>query len=274
MPQQTSLFKIRGKVDNQSFYYSKNGGHLIRRINPAMSERVKTEDTFENTRKNAAEFANIAKIMGRLVASFTERNRYVLTPIQSAQLIKKWLKTLPENEMPWGQRSVPPQYLKDIYPSFNRYSKNPLPEDLVNIFTEGVAVMGGAPYYKFQLNDGDGLKLNEGWGEDLRLKGVSGIRVELAAVASTAPAFNVLTHEFPDPKGPYYWLDEVAFCQLGVDTEIFSGDQISNHTLVMDTLGYFEAVCLTVVPYRGTPDNPVYLQNLGSFKAIPFKYDI
>lgn len=57
MPIQAGTYKVRGKMENRSYYKPKySANHLVRSINQQMSERVKTEPGFANTRANAAEF--------------------------------------------------------------------------------------------------------------------------------------------------------------------------------------------------------------------------
>lgn len=60
MPRQISTIQIRGKHNGQSFYTIKGKtGGFMRNINQAMSERVKTEENFANTRRYASEFGHV-----------------------------------------------------------------------------------------------------------------------------------------------------------------------------------------------------------------------
>lgn len=57
MPRQKGLYRIKGKHNGLSYYSVKDGvGDVFRRINEQMSQRVKTEPEFVNTRKYAEEF--------------------------------------------------------------------------------------------------------------------------------------------------------------------------------------------------------------------------
>lgn len=57
MPRQKGLYRIKGKHQGLSYYSVKDGvGDVFRRINEQMSQRVKTEPEFANTRKYAEEF--------------------------------------------------------------------------------------------------------------------------------------------------------------------------------------------------------------------------
>lgn len=57
MPKQSGIYQIKGKFENRSYYKPKNmSTGIFRSINQQMSERVKTEPNFANTRANAGEF--------------------------------------------------------------------------------------------------------------------------------------------------------------------------------------------------------------------------
>lgn len=57
MPKQVGTYKVKGKMEGRSYYKPKySEDHLLRTINPQMSERVKKDPKFLNTRKCAEEF--------------------------------------------------------------------------------------------------------------------------------------------------------------------------------------------------------------------------
>lgn len=57
MPKQSGVHILRGKLNNECYYTMKgHPGGFVRRINQNMSQRVKTEPGFEQTRKYASEF--------------------------------------------------------------------------------------------------------------------------------------------------------------------------------------------------------------------------
>lgn len=129
MPKQSSLFKVRGKMDGNSFYYSSLGGYQFRKINPNMSERVKTEDQFINTRRNAAEFGAAGSMAGAICRAFFQSFRFVGTPKLNGILTKLIDGLIRANTSgQWGQRNVMVSLMPEIQHTFNRCLKNPFPQ--------------------------------------------------------------------------------------------------------------------------------------------------
>ena len=128
MPKQSSLFKVRGKMDGNSFYYSSLGGYQFRKINPNMSERVKTEDQFINTRRNAAEFGAAGSMAGAICRAFYQSFRFVSTPKLNGILTKLIDRLIRSNTSgQWGQRNVMPTLMPQIQQTFNGCMKNQMP---------------------------------------------------------------------------------------------------------------------------------------------------
>ena len=132
MPKQEGTFKIRGKLNGQSYFYTKNGGYQLRNINPNMSERVKTEESFTNTRKCAAEFGACAKSAAEMVGAVANRWRYMLAPDSVAIMTKKiYEEMLLDSVSAWGQRQITTiDQVRLIQNKYNALSKNPFPSDL------------------------------------------------------------------------------------------------------------------------------------------------
>lgn len=128
MAKQYGLHKIGGKVDGQSYYYSKNGGFVSRKVNPGMSERVKTGKEYANTRKNNSEFGMCGDFAGALIRPITQRWRFILDSIATGKMVKelKHLLSL-DNASPWGQRLIKANAHMNIFSKFNSLSKNELP---------------------------------------------------------------------------------------------------------------------------------------------------
>lgn len=128
MAKQNSLVNITGKLDNHSYYHTRNGGFQVRRINPNMSERVKTEETFQNTRFNAREFGASGSIAGACITLMENKYRYILTPIMVGELTKAILRyTQTDTTHDWGKRELPAPYFSTVQGIFNKLLKNPFP---------------------------------------------------------------------------------------------------------------------------------------------------
>lgn len=90
MPLQKSVYKVKGKMDGMSYFYSKNGGYQFRTINPAMSDLVKNDPRFEMTREYGYAFGLGASFSGALLKCISNRWRYILRANTHAELTKKY----------------------------------------------------------------------------------------------------------------------------------------------------------------------------------------
>lgn len=139
MAKQYGIHKLGGKVDGQSYYYSKNGGFVSRKINIGMSNRVKTAKEYANTRLINAEFGAAGNLSGTIISPVSQRWRFILNPIATGMLVKAIKAAMMQDTAnPWGERVVPLAEMAGIQDYFNRLSKNQVPEDVKALFTDSV----------------------------------------------------------------------------------------------------------------------------------------
>lgn len=108
MAKQSGLHQLRGKVGEHS-YYKQTGiqSGLIRSINQGMSERVKTDAAFVNTRLNNAEFGQGGRLASVFAQYITPKYRPMILPFSQskmAKIILEYIKT--DTTAPWGQRNI------------------------------------------------------------------------------------------------------------------------------------------------------------------------
>ena len=140
MAKQKSIFKIKGVVDGQSFFYSKLGGYQLRKINPNMSERVKTEPAFENTRLAAQEFKGAASTASAIVRGVTSRWRFFSTPKLVGDLTKYLIAQNPSDPShPWGQRTLTQNVMENVQNYYNSRQKVQMPSFIQQYFDEKVS---------------------------------------------------------------------------------------------------------------------------------------
>lgn len=77
-------------MDGMSYFYSKNGGYQFRQINPNMSELVKTDPRFANTRYYSKAFGKGANWSGTLLQAISSRWRFLLRTNAHAILTQKY----------------------------------------------------------------------------------------------------------------------------------------------------------------------------------------
>ena len=89
MAKQRGIHQISGKINNLCYYEQKYvRGGLIRRINDAMSERLKTDPVFANTRRANKIFGGCSIVAKTLLDFFGNRNTFLFKPYRHALLTR------------------------------------------------------------------------------------------------------------------------------------------------------------------------------------------
>lgn len=139
MAKQSGIHGIRGKINGVSYYSSKNGGQLIRKINEGMSSRVKTAKEYANTRLNNAEFGAAGSLAGAIVRPISQRWRFILDSIATGKLVKAIKAAMMQDTAsPWGERVVPLTEMAHLQDVFNGFSKNEMPQEVVTVLQESL----------------------------------------------------------------------------------------------------------------------------------------
>ena len=139
MAKQSGIHGIRGKINGVSYYSSKNGGQLIRKINEGMSSRVKTAKEYANTRLNNAEFGAAGSLAGAIVRPISQRWRFILDSIATGKLVKAIKAAMMQDTAsPWGERVVPLTEMAHLQDVFNGFSKNEMPQEVVDALKTSV----------------------------------------------------------------------------------------------------------------------------------------
>lgn len=110
MAKQSGIHQIRGKVGEHS-YYRQTGveGGLIRSINPGLSNRVKTDEAFENTRLNNREFGQAGRLASMLSQYIAPKFRPMVLPFSQSKMAKVLLEYIKlDTTAPWGGRNLTP----------------------------------------------------------------------------------------------------------------------------------------------------------------------
>lgn len=107
MAKQRGIHQISGKINNLCYYEQKYvRGGLIRRINEAMSQRLKTDPVFANTRHSNTIFGGASIAARVLLNFFGSRNTFLFKPYRHALLTKAVFRQLIERTR------------GELYPSF------------------------------------------------------------------------------------------------------------------------------------------------------------
>lgn len=136
MPKQKGLYQLHGKAQGMC-YYSQAGVKLplMRTINQGMSERVKTSDEFENTRKNNAEFA-LANKMATSLYNFIYPNwRSMFRRFTIPYITARLLEELKNGTGDWGERHLDKSVGIVFTPIINLYAKAHSYQGQFGVFT-------------------------------------------------------------------------------------------------------------------------------------------
>lgn len=99
---------MRGKVGEHS-YYRQTGiqSGLVRSINQGMSERVKTDEAFANTRLNNHEFGQAGRLASVLARYISPKFRPMVLPFSQSKMAKLLLEYIKQDSTnPWGRRNL------------------------------------------------------------------------------------------------------------------------------------------------------------------------
>lgn len=124
MPKQKGLYQLQGKAQGMC-YYSQAGVRLplMRTINQGMSERVKTSEEFENTRKNNAEFALANKMATSLYNFISPNWRSMFRRFTIPYMTSRLLDELKNGTGDWGERHLDKSVGIVFTPIINLYAK-------------------------------------------------------------------------------------------------------------------------------------------------------
>ena len=136
MAKQRGIHQISGKINNLCYYEQKYiRGGLIRRINEAMSERLKTDPVFENTRHANTIFGGCSQYAKTLLSFFGNRNTYLFTPYRQAKLTEIVRKNFLTNDEAEGYPiiNISGSFTSVFSVLLNSIFKNPLRNNFPSI---------------------------------------------------------------------------------------------------------------------------------------------
>jgi len=262
MPKQKSIFKLTGTIEGTSFYHSRNGGYQTRQLNPNMSERVKNDPEFENTRLHGREFGATGSLASAVVRGISDRWRYILTPIMVGKLTKTAKEMLIQNTIdPIGKREFLPATLPQLQNAFNRYLKNQLPP-LWESYLESKINFDDALN---RLNITESLYTSEELEQQWIHAGATGVRIELYVYRVTTPHYlESLGKYLPAvptmDDTPLYQGDHALTGNGGTPILVQSGPYCENYP--QNSTRIVGGAFFIVKPYRETGSQKQIMQSL------------
>lgn len=260
MAKQVGIHQLRGKVGQMKYYGMKGvEGGLVQSINEGMSERVKTDAAYANTRLNNAEFGAAGSTAGAIIRSLSQKWRYLLVPFATGKAAKdvRALMTL-DTTGKWGQRGLKgTDWQKVLADAISAYSKNEVDDysniNLVSQFDSSTGLLCGVE----MVNDFHNEKL-EALGCDgaeiIVLGGVIDASAYDATAEKYAPAFANLTVIASDSVG------------FGDQTDVENSRADIKVTAQADNKLYGTVVIF--LPYKEVNGEEYIMQEHCSFKII------
>lgn len=139
-----NTFQQLGKIDGRKYYRMKGvDGIISSNINTGMSNKVKNDAAYDNTRRNNYEFGMATSNAGAITRAFSQKWRYLLVPFATAKVAKEVLAAAKgQTGMVWGTRAIDnPDILPLMASIMPKYTKNDI-SDFSDITVSGKTVEG------------------------------------------------------------------------------------------------------------------------------------
>lgn len=257
MAKQKGLHKLAGKVDEQSYYYSKNGGYQSRKINPGIGERVKTAPEYQNTRLNNAEFGAAGACAGAMIREVSKRWRYILDSIATGKMVKE-LKALMEQDTtsPWGQRVIQLADMSAVQEKYNQFSKNEMFEEVVD-FVQNLLTYNSTTK---TLASSDPLSVDQSLLDRLQSIGATGLRITLNVLTVSAPNFIAAAHKYAPSVATIYNVSTNEYPNLQLGEDIITDFSTTVPSVPQNSALAFGGVLVIVEPLRKVGSTNATLQ--------------
>lgn len=193
MAKQHTLVNLTGKVGESSYFYSRNGGFQMRRNNPNMSDRVKQDPGFQNTRLNANEFAAAACFASVWLRNISQRWRFVLMPSVKGYLTGNARKAIEMDTISaFGRRTLSATGLAAFRRTVNPIFKNQLPGFASSWLNTGIKFESGEDFTLVS----PAFVLTPEQQANYLFVGATHIKVELWRYKFFAPVFNAQSNKY------------------------------------------------------------------------------
>lgn len=250
MAKQTSLIKINGKADGQSFYTSKNGGALMRSINKGMSARVKDSKEYANTRKNNAEFGACGDFAGALIGTITQRWRFILDSTATGKMVKALKAAIVQDTTgKWGERVLKAGSAPAIINAFNSLSKNDMLQSVKNALSSNLVYNTVSSKYICAT----AANLSNEDEQQLESLGANGLTVVYYVLKVSGLSFNNDTHTYDPAEVEFVPMDSLSGGgDLGTGTlpDVMADDEFASGIFPQSEDSELVGVLAIAMPYR------------------------
>lgn len=258
MAKSSELLALRGKVAGKSFYAMKGvEGTLVRSINEGMSNRVKNDAAYANTRLNAAEFGSAGSMAGAVIRTVSKRWRTILQAFATAQLTKAVRNIIiRDTTHPWGERVLSTSdWPEEIRDAVSRLVKNSYLENFANGIVAIASAIGQAVTVNITTTAQDS--------DALVSLGADGVRYEFYRQMIVSPSF--VNGKYTAPVATVEFINSIDTVIGTPVTQTLSGTPL----LTGEENDIMESVIVVALPTRTVNGETYVLQELCSCEWLP-----
>lgn len=255
-----STFRQLGKIDGRKYYQMKGvDGIVSQSINQGMSNRVKNDAAYANTRLNNAEFGGAGSTAGAITRALSQKWRYLLVPFATGKLAKDVRSIMMQDASgAWGQRGLEgTTWQAALAEKVTAYSKNSVADySGMNVYASFDSSKG------LQVHATDSIEITN---EKLEALGLTGVRVIVLGGVIEASSYDGASGKYAPALSDLIYLDE-----NDIDFGASADTQGTRPEIKVTAQSANKLYCGIVVmlPYKVVNDEKHIMQEHCSFKMV------
>lgn len=254
-----STFRQLGKIDGRKYYQVKGvDGIVSQSINQGMSNRVKNDAAYANTRLNNAEFGGAGSTAGAITRALSQKWRYLLVPFATGKLAKDVRSIMMLDATgKWGQRGLTgTSWQAVLAEKVSAYSKNSV-ADYTGLGMDCVFDSDNGLEFSY-----DTTNLHN---EIVEAAGADGIQLIMLAGKIDASAFDSISERYT-PAASDLQVVNTTKCPWGEDDgEGFTRPDITATAQAANTI---YCGVMVILPYKTINGVDYIMQEHCSFKMV------
>lgn len=255
-----SIFRQLGKIDGRKYYQVKGvDGIVSQSINQGMSNRVKNDAAYANTRLNNAEFGGAGSTAGAITRALTQKWRYLLVPFATGMIAKDVRAIMMQDSTgKWGQRGLTGStWQAALAEKISSYSKNPV-EDYSGLDIN--VVFNNTSGLNITMGGGDGI-----FNEKLESLGCTGVRIVSVVGEINASVYSAVNGKY-EPASTKFTIGDPVDVKFGGQESAGVQDSTIKVTAQADNKLYCGIAIM--LPYKEVNGSKYIMQEHCSFKLI------
>lgn len=255
-----STFRQLGKIDGRKYYQVKGvDGIVSQSINQGMSNRVKNDAAYANTRLNNAEFGGAGSTAGAITRALSQKWRYLLVPFATGKLAKdvRALMMLDATGK-WGQRGLTgTTWQAALAEKVSAYSKNSVDDyESLDLGCSFDPSLGLNTYLNFA---------DKFHNDKLEALGCTGVRVVILGGVINCSKFNISSGTYSPATAD---LDVVATEDLAFGGSTAASGNRSDIKVSAQASDTLYCGVIVLLPYKEVNDEKYIMQEHCSFALL------